>query len=47
MDLQSALALAPLLAALLIALAGTCFVFGGRRAGRWLLLARSPSLRSR
>ena len=39
MGLQSALALAPSLAALLIALAGTCFVCGGRKAGKRLLLA--------
>ena len=36
--LQSALALTPSLAALLVILAGVCFVFGGRRAGRRLLL---------
>ena len=39
MGLQSALALTPSLAALLIVLAGTCFVFGGRKAGKRLLLA--------
>ena len=39
MGFQSALALTPSLAALLIVLAGTCFVFGGRKAGKRLLLA--------
>ena len=38
MDLRSALALTPSLAAILIILAGTCFVLGGRKAGKRLLL---------
>ena len=37
MGLQSALALTPSLAALLIVLAGVCFVLGGHRAGKRLL----------
>ena len=39
MELQSALGLMPSLAVLLIVLAGICFVFGGRKAGKRLLLA--------